>query len=94
VGALVSAQCVIDDMKAARRGTILFGGLALEPEPSISSLAVGKPGIRSLAFSLHKELGLFHIHVATVTICGYVHEGIRFSPGSIAEVFSSCIGNR
>ena len=61
---------------------------ALEPEPSFSSLAVGKAGIRSLAFSLHKELGPFHIHVATVTICGYVHEGTRFSPGSIAEVFS------
>lgn len=89
VGALVSAQCVIDDMKAAARGTILFtgGGLALEPEPSFSSLAVGKAGNRSLAFSLHKELGPFHIHVAMVTICGYVHEGTRFSPGSIPEVF-------
>src|SRR5262245_2936290 len=34
VGALVSAQCVIGDMKAVRQGTILFtgGGLALEPE--------------------------------------------------------------
>ena len=89
VGALVSAQCVIDDMKAAGRGTILLtgGGLALEPEPSFSSLAVGKAGIRSLAFSLHKELSPFHIHVATVTICGYVQEGTRFSPDKIAEVF-------
>ena len=89
VGALVSAQCVIGDMKAAHQGTILFtgGGLALDPEPSFSSLAVGKAGIRSLAFSLHKELGPFHIHVATVTICGYVQEETRFSPGKIAEVF-------
>jgi short-subunit dehydrogenase len=89
VGALVSAQCVIADMKAAHRGTILFtgGGLALEPEPSYSSLSVGKAGLRSLAFSLHKELASFDIHVATVTICGPVQEGTRFNPGRIAEVF-------
>ena len=88
-GALVSAQCVISDMKAAHRGTILFtgGGLALEPAPGFSSLAVSKAGIRSLAFSLHKELRPLHIHVATVTICGYVQEGTRFSPDKIAEVF-------
>ena len=76
-------------MKAAGRGTILFtgGGLALEPQPGASSLAIGKAGIRSLAFSLHKELALFHIHVATVTICGYVQEGTRFSPANISESF-------
>jgi short-subunit dehydrogenase len=89
IGALVSAQCVIGDMKAAHRGTILFtgGGLALEPEPSYSSLSVGKAGMRSLAFSLHKELAPFDIHVATVTICGPVQEGTRFNPGQIAEAF-------
>ena len=89
LGALVSAQSVIGAMKAARRGTILFtgGGLALEPEPNFASLAVGKAGLRSLAFSLHNELSPFHIHVATVTICGYVQEGTRYSPDKIAEVF-------
>ena len=89
VGALISAQIVINHMKTAGRGTILFtgGGLALEPEPVASSLAVCKAGVRNLAFSLHKELSPFHIHVATVTICGYVQDGTRFSPGNIAESF-------
>jgi len=89
VGALISAQIVIDHMKTAGRGTILFtgGGLALDPQPGASSLAIGKAGIRSLAFSLHQELAPFHIHVATVTICGYVREGTRFNPGNIAEAF-------
>lgn len=89
VGALISAQIVINHMKAVSRGTILLtgGGLAVEPEPSASSLAVGKAGIRNLAFSLHKELTPFHIHVATVTICGYVRDGTRFSPGNISESF-------
>jgi hypothetical protein len=52
-----------------------------------SSLAVGKAGLRNLAFSLHKELTPFHIHVATVTICGYVREKTRFSPGNVSESF-------
>jgi short-subunit dehydrogenase len=89
VGALISAQIVTNHMKTVSRGTILFtgGGLALEPQPAASSLAIGKAGIRNLAFSLHKELTPFHIHVATVTICGYVQNGTRFSPGNIAESF-------
>jgi short-subunit dehydrogenase len=89
VGALISAQSVVNHMKTTGRGTILFtgGGLALEPEPGASSLAIGKAGIRSLAFSLHKELTRFHIHVATVTICGYIQEGTVFSPGNISESF-------
>jgi NAD(P)-dependent dehydrogenase (short-subunit alcohol dehydrogenase family) len=89
VGALISAQIVINHMKAVSRGTILLtgGGPALEPEPSASSLAFGKAGIRNLAFSLHKELTPFHIHVATVTICGYVRDRTRFSPGNISESF-------
>lgn len=88
-GALISVQSVIDDMKALSRGTILFtgGGFALEPEPMASSLAIGKAGIRNLAFSLHKELLPFHIHVATVTICGVVQDGTPFSPSSISECF-------
>jgi short-subunit dehydrogenase len=89
VGALIAGQIVIEHMKAVGRGTILFtgGGLALEPQPGTSSLAIGKAGIRSLAFSLHKELVPFHIHVATVTICGFVQEGTKFSPASISESF-------
>jgi short-subunit dehydrogenase len=89
VGALVATQAVVEPMKAAKQGTILFtgGGLAFEPYVSAASLAIGKSGIRSLAFSLHKELTPFHIHVATVTICGYVQEGTRFSPDKIAETY-------
>ena len=89
VGALISVQSVLDPMKAGSRGTILFtgGGFALEPEPMASSLAIGKAGLRNLAFSLHKELAPFHIHVATVTICGAVQDETRFSPGNISECF-------
>ena len=56
-------------MRAAGRGSILLtgGGLALDPTGWLpaASLAVGKAGLRSLAFSMHKELAPEGIHVGT-----------------------------
>ncbi len=88
-GALVAAQQVIPAMKAKGRGTILFtgGGLALHPWADASSLAIGKAGIRSLAFSLAQELTGTGIHVGTVTICGTVQSGTHFDPETIAQSY-------
>lgn len=88
-GALVATQQVIPHMKKQKGGTILFtgGGLALEPHPAYASMAVGKAGIRNLAFSLAAELAPFNIHVATVTIAGIVRPGTPFDPGIIAEQY-------
>jgi short-subunit dehydrogenase len=76
-------------MKSEKRGTILLtgGGLALHPHPKYSSMAVGKAGIRNLAFSLAAELEPAGIHVATVTISGIVRPGTPFDPDKIAEVY-------
>ena len=86
-GALVAAQAVVPAMRDRGRGTILFtgGGLALEPYPAYASLALGKAALRSLAFSLHKELAADGIHVAVVAICGIVEPGGPFDPDRIAE---------
>jgi short-subunit dehydrogenase len=88
-GALIAAQHVLPAMKKRKHGTILFtgGGLALEPYPMYSSLAIGKAGIRSLAYSLHGELQTQGIHVATVTICGFVQPSTKFDPDVIAEEY-------
>jgi len=88
-GAIVAAQQVIPAMKAKGQGTILFtgGGLALNPWADVSSLAIGKAGIRSLAFSLAQELAAAGIHVATVTICGIVKPGTHFDPDKIAQSY-------
>lgn len=88
-GALVAAKHAIPSMKDAGKGTLLFtgGGLALEPWPEMASLAVGKAGIRNLAFSLAKELAPAGIHVATVTINGLVKPGTDFDPAKIADVY-------
>jgi NAD(P)-dependent dehydrogenase (short-subunit alcohol dehydrogenase family) len=85
-GALEASKLVIPDMQRNGRGTILFtgGGLALYPSAAYSSLAIGKAGIRSLAFSLAEELKPANIHVATVTVAGFVKAGIAFDPDKIA----------
>ena len=88
-GALICAQQVIPAMKARGSGTILLtgGGLALRPYPLYASLATGKAALRNLAYSLHAELAEAGIHVATVTIAGYVQPGTHFDPDLIAEEY-------
>jgi short-subunit dehydrogenase len=88
-GALASVRQVIPSMTEKKHGTILFtgGGLAIEPYPQYSSLAIGKAGIRSLAFSLAGELSPHNIHVATVTIHGIVKPKTKFDPDLIAQEF-------
>ncbi len=89
VGTLVAVQQVITPMKTQKKGTILFtgGGLALNPLPAYASMAIGKAGIRSLAYTLSSELEPQGIHAATVTICGFVKPGTRYDPDLIAEKY-------
>ncbi|MEM6284453.1 MAG: SDR family NAD(P)-dependent oxidoreductase [Chloroflexota bacterium] len=89
VGALAAAQACLPAMREAGGGTILFtgGGLALYPVAQFSSLSIGKAGIRSLAKTLHDELKSDNIHVATVTVGGFVKAGTFFDPDKIAEVY-------
>lgn len=87
VGLLVAAQKVVPMMKSGGSILVTGGGLALDPWPQMTSLAVGKSAVRSLALSLHKELAPRGIHAATVTVCGLVEKGTRFDPDTIAGVF-------
>jgi short-subunit dehydrogenase len=91
LGAVVAAQEVVPAMRAAGRGTILLtgGGLAIQPMAQLASLSMGKAAIRSLAFSLAQELEPDGIHVATVTVCGFVQPGTRFDPDKIAQVYQA-----
>jgi short-subunit dehydrogenase len=89
VGAVASARECAPAMIRDGHGTILLtgGGLALKPMAEFASLSLGKAAIRSLAFSLAGELEPKGVHVATVTICGFVKEGTRFAPDLIAEEY-------
>ncbi len=85
-GALTASKAVLPGMIAAGRGTILFtgGGLALHPAAQYTSLSVGKAGLRSLALCLAQELEGRGVHVATVTVAGFVQPGTAFDPDNIA----------
>ncbi len=89
-GALVCAQHVSAGMRHRQKGTILFtgGGLALEPWSQMSSLAIGKAGIRSLAKTLHQDLKDQGVRVGTVTVNGLVKPGAGpLDPAALADVF-------
>lgn len=88
-GALVAVQHVVPAMKEKKRGTILLtgGGQALNPMPLLSSLGIGKAGLRNLAYSLHGELKEFGIHAGTITINGQVNPNTKFAPDLISEEF-------
>ena len=88
-GALVCAQEAASAMKERGRGTILLtgGGFAHEPAANYASLSLGKAALRNLAYSLAQELGAWGIHVATVTVYGFVQSGTHYDPARIAEAF-------
>jgi short-subunit dehydrogenase len=89
LGALICAQEAAPAMKVKNRGTILLtgGGFAHEPAANYASLSLGKAALRNLTFSLAQELGAHGIHVATVTVYGFVQSGTHFDPGRIADAF-------
>ena len=89
LGALVCAQEAAPAMKTRGRGTLLLtgGGFAYEPAANYASLSLGKAALRNLTFSLAQELGAYGIHVATVTVYGFVQSGTHFDPGRIADAF-------
>ncbi len=88
-GAFAAARAVHPAMRAAGGGTMLFtgGGLALAPAngAGVASLTAGKSGLRGLVHALAGELAGEGIHVATVTIAGFVVPGTGFDPELIAE---------
>lgn len=90
-GGLVAAREVAKTMKKNKRGTILFtgGSFATEPAADYASLSMGKAALRNLTFTLAQELGADGIHVATVTVHGFVQPGTKFDPHRIAQAFVS-----
>jgi len=88
-GGLICAQEAARTMKERARGTILLtgGGFAHEPAANYASLSLGKAALRNLAYSLAQELGAWGIHVATVTVYGFVQSGTHYDPARIAEAF-------
>jgi len=73
-GAFWSSKCVLPDMLAAERGTIIFTGAtgSLRGMPGLSSFSPGKFGLRSLAQVITREYQSRGIHTAHLIIDGPV----------------------
>jgi short-subunit dehydrogenase len=87
LGAMTAAVHVAPAMAAAGGGSILITGGMPEPDPALTSLSLGKAGVRALTTLLASEYGSAGIHVATVTVGGAVAPGGAFDPDRIAEEY-------
>jgi hypothetical protein len=58
-----------------------------EPLPEVTSLSLGKAGIRALAALLARSYGPAGVHIATITVAGAVAPGSAFDPDEIADEY-------
>jgi NAD(P)-dependent dehydrogenase (short-subunit alcohol dehydrogenase family) len=87
VGAMTAVAHVGPAMERAGRGTILLTGGMPEALPDVTSLSLGKAGVRALAELLARAYEPAGVHVATVTVAGTVAPGSAFDPAEIAEEY-------
>jgi NAD(P)-dependent dehydrogenase (short-subunit alcohol dehydrogenase family) len=85
VGAITAAAHLLPRMADAGGGTYVITGGMPVPVPDVTSLSLGKAGVRALAELLDTQFGPAGIHVATVTVAGTVAPGTAFDPDEIAE---------
>lgn len=87
VGAVTTAALLCPVMADAGGGTFIITGGMPRPVPELTSLSLGKAGVRALAELLDKEYGDAGVHVATVTVAGTVRPGSPYDPDAIADVY-------
>ena len=87
VGAITAAAHLGQAMAQTGRGTILLTGGMPEPVPDVTSLSLGKAGVRALAQLVSRAYEPSGVHVATITVGGTVAPGSAFDPDEIAEQY-------
>lgn len=87
VGAISAIGHVGPQMAARGTGTIVVTGGMPTPIPEVTSLSLGKAGVRALVELVATELEPAGVHVATVTVGGAVAPGTAFDPEEIAEQY-------
>jgi len=87
-GAQAAIKAVAGKMIEKGSGSVLLtgGGFALFPHPDYLSLSIGKAGIRALARGLFESFENNGVHIATVTVAGFVDPGSRDAE-AVAEEF-------
>lgn len=84
------AQTVLPEYLSLNKGCLIYtgGGQALHPHPEWVSLSIGKAGMRNLVQALAKRVEGTDVHVATVTVCGFVQESdSKYNPTAIAQIY-------
>jgi NAD(P)-dependent dehydrogenase (short-subunit alcohol dehydrogenase family) len=87
VGAITAIGHIAPRMADRGSGTVIITGGMPTPIPEVTSLSLGKAGVRALTELLATRLGPSGIHVATVTVGGAVERGTAFDPEEIAEQY-------
>jgi len=87
VGAITAVAQLGPAMADAGHGTILLTGGMPEPVPDVTSLSLGKAGVRALTELLARAYEPSGVHVATVTVAGAVAPGSAFDPDDVAEEY-------
>jgi NAD(P)-dependent dehydrogenase (short-subunit alcohol dehydrogenase family) len=91
LGAVAAARAVLDPMREAGRGTILYttGGAAINPYPLRAGVGISFAGEVAYARMLHDELADQGIHVAHTAIAGRIAPGADHEPADVADVLWS-----
>lgn len=90
IGGISAAQQVIPEMTERQHGTIFFtggGATELTVTPILTTLSIGKSGLRSYAHCLHEELAGQGVYVGMLSIAGVIEQGTYFSADNIADEY-------
>jgi NAD(P)-dependent dehydrogenase (short-subunit alcohol dehydrogenase family) len=75
VGAITAVSHLAPRMADAGGGTVILTGGMPEPIPDVTSLSLGKAGVRALTQILAKAYEPGGVHLATLTVAGSVSPG-------------------
>jgi short-subunit dehydrogenase len=88
LGAVAATHAVLDPMREAGRGTLLFttGGAAINPNPERAGVGISFAAEVAYARMLHHELADEGIHVAHTAVGGRIGPGLDHEPADVADV--------
>jgi NADP-dependent 3-hydroxy acid dehydrogenase YdfG len=90
VGLQTAVRAALPGMRERGAGTVLVtgGGSADHPVTSMATLGVQKAAVRALAQVQAHALAPLGVHVATVTVRGFVGEDQQIHPDRIADLYA------
>jgi NADP-dependent 3-hydroxy acid dehydrogenase YdfG len=93
VGLQTAVRAALPGMRERGAGTVLVtgGGSADHPVHSMATLGVQKAAVRALAQVQAHALAPLGVHVATVTVRGFVGEDQQIHPDRVAGIYADLV---